>query len=142
MGHLGGCPQRLVLQTPLNTQNLQKPPISSQSCLSGRCRGGFPLRGNKPFLSPVYLTSLVGDSLGLTKEAKRISYHVLGETSRIPWDSILRVIDQGGPNIKLGEQEYIDLGALSWNTGLNTVAGIPEFGANLPLDRPEHSGPQ
>lgn len=43
---------------------------------------------------------------------------------------ISRALDQWGQNIRLDKGEFIDLGALSQDTGLNTLARTQGVGAN------------
>lgn len=49
------------------------------------------------------------------------------EPEEYSWDWILRVLDQ---NIRLDKREFVELWALSWNTGLNKPSRTPGIGAN------------
>lgn len=45
------------------------------------------------------------------------------------------MFDQGDQNIRLNKQEFIELGAFSWDVGFNALAKAPGGGANSLLRR-------
>lgn len=48
----------------------------------------------------------------------RISGHGPSGAGGVSWNWILRVLGQGNLNVKLNEPEFIEVGTLSWDTGL------------------------
>lgn len=51
-------------------------------------------------------------------------------------DWILRVLDPGGQNIRLGKVEFINVRALYHDTGFDILARTINDGASIPLEEP------